>query len=475
MKTYSTQQINAYFVITRGQAQATGTSVPEVHGHSKPLDPNLKPEKDNTLKKHVFTPSVNPVISKGISSTSRLQTSMPRAIPPVQLPIKYNPPISQQIPQTPRTTPQISQARVVAGSSGSFTTAGGGPTPSKRVITPIAGSTPTHILQVHTHSTPQSSRTKSVTRGMDLDVPKFDLDDGSKGFTPIPLSGQDIDFTHPSFKAPQQVIAKPAALRDLRGDPFLDPKDEKPLEEAMVEGNFRSPILEDFIIPPTLSEETKGKTILAKNLPKQTDIDRLLAVLNRKILTRSRFPDGLKDLEAAYTHSACFKDIYDYLRYNKLPSNPRKAHQTQINANNHFLLGTLLFKLISNKLGVMNPVLCVPPSKMDLVLDHYHSSLLGGHQGMTKTLMTLQERFFCPRLGDIVRSYIVSCHVCQLFKNSKRFDRPFLQRKYDINQGTMTCISMDIKHMPGSSKGHNYILVMLCEISNFMVTAPMVM
>ena len=38
----------------------------------------------------------------------------------------------------------------------------------------------------------------------------------------------------------------------------------------------------------------------------------------------------------------------------------------------------------------------------------------------------------------------------------------------------MTCISMDIKHMPTSSTGHKYILVMLCEISNFMVTAPMV-
>ena len=124
MKTYSTQQINAYFVMTRGQVQATGTSVPEVHGHSKPLDPNLKPEKDNTLKKHVFTPSVNPAISKGISSTSSPQTSVPRATPPVQLPIKYNPPISQQIPQTPRTTPQISQTKVATGSSGSFTPAG---------------------------------------------------------------------------------------------------------------------------------------------------------------------------------------------------------------------------------------------------------------------------------------------------------------------------------------------------------------
>ena len=73
--------------------------------------------------------------------------------------------------------------------------------------------------------------------------------------------------------------------------------------------------------------------------------------------------------------------------------------------------------------------------------------------------MTLQEKFFCPRLGDIVRSYIVSCHVCQLFKNSKILDRPFMQRKYDINQGTMTSISMDIKHMPGLSSGHLYILM----------------
>ena len=102
----------------------------------------------------MFTPSVNPVISKGISSTSGPQTSVPRDIPPVQLPIKYNPPISQQILQTPRKTPQISQARVATGSSGSFTPVGGGPTPLKGEITPAAGSKPTYIPQVPTHSTP---------------------------------------------------------------------------------------------------------------------------------------------------------------------------------------------------------------------------------------------------------------------------------------------------------------------------------
>ena len=216
MKTYSTQQINAYFVMTRGQAQAAGTSVPEVHGHSKPLDPNLKPEKDNTLKKHVFTPSVNPAFSTGIPSVSAAKPSVPRAIPPVQLPIKYIPPTSQLVPQTPRKTPQISTAKVTPGSSGSFTPVGGGPTPLKGGITPIIGSTPTHIPHTHTHSTPQSSRMRSFTRGKDLEVPKFDLDDDSQGSTQVPLLGAEPDFRHPSFKAQQQTIAKPATVRDLR-------------------------------------------------------------------------------------------------------------------------------------------------------------------------------------------------------------------------------------------------------------------
>ena len=87
MKVYSTQQINSYCVMTRGQAQATEASVPEVHGHSKPLDPNLKPEKDNVLQKQVFTPTVNSGTSANIPSTSGIQPSVPKVMPPVQLPI----------------------------------------------------------------------------------------------------------------------------------------------------------------------------------------------------------------------------------------------------------------------------------------------------------------------------------------------------------------------------------------------------
>ena len=50
---------------------------------------------------------------------------------------------------------------------------------------------------------------------------------------------------------------------------------------------------------------------------------------------------------------------------------------------------------------------------------------------------------------------------------------PLKRRIIDINAPMLTHISMDIKHMPPSKEKFLYILVLLCEASNFIVAAPM--
>ena len=50
-------------------------------------------------------------------------------------------------------------------------------------------------------------------------------------------------------------------MHDLKGDPWLDPKAEPPLEESAVDAQFRHPMQDNFIIPPTLAEATKNKTL----------------------------------------------------------------------------------------------------------------------------------------------------------------------------------------------------------------------
>ena len=193
----------------------------------------------------------------------------------------------------------------------------------------------------------------------------------------------------PLMNVPSQQIVR--SEKDLEPVQEIGPNLETPLLEAQTEAMFRVPEPEDFVLPPALSEHAKGKTMVAQNLPKQSDIDKLMKQLNRKILTQTRFPSSLKDLEVAYCNSAALKDIYQFLKYNKLPTSRRLAKRIEANSLDYYVLGTLLFKYVHQKSGEVEAVLCIPPSKIDFILDIYHGILIDGHQGMNKTLRTLSS------------------------------------------------------------------------------------
>ena len=55
-------------------------------------------------------------------------------------------------------------------------------------------------------------------------------------------------------------------------------------------------------------------------MPKQTDIDKILKVIQRKVLKGTHLPVEIKEIQVEYLHSSHFKDIYLYLSQNKLPS-----------------------------------------------------------------------------------------------------------------------------------------------------------
>ena len=210
-------------------------------------------------------------------------------------------------------------------------------------------------------------------------------------------------------------------------------------------------------------------------LPKQADIDRIMQQISRKYLTKLQLPCSIRDMQAAYLSSPHFRDIYLSVGTNKMPSQARSAKKLESDLMNavYMIHGGLLYRYMRNSTGDPDPVLCVPVSKIYVFLEQFHSSILGGHMGMSKCVLTLQQKFYCPILAYHVRMYIISCHVCQTFKNHKRFDRPFNRRIIDINAPALTHISMDIKHMPPSKDKFQYILVILCEVSNFIVAVTM--
>ena len=154
-----------------------------------------------------------------------------------------------------------------------------------------------------------------------------------------------------------------------------------------------------------------------------------------------------------------------------MPLGKGAAKKLDQNARNYLILDGLLFKILDDGEGNLDTVLCISTSKVHILLNAYHSSLLGGHTGITKCYHTISQRFYCPNLAENLRAYITGCHVCQLFKKGKDIKRPY-QKRINLNVPAMTKISMDIKQMP-INKGYSHILVLLYEVTNYMVALPL--
>ena len=101
----------------------------------------------------------------------------------------------------------------------------------------------------------------------------------------------------------------------------------------------------------------------------------------------------------------------------------------------------------------------------------YHSSLFTGHQGVIRMYLTIVDKFCIAGLIHYLRSYIKGGHICQLFKNKKLAVRQLKQR-INLNYRSISRLSMDLKVMPKSHRGHKLIFGIIDEVTNYLITVP---
>ena len=168
--------------------------------------------------------------------------------------------------------------------------------------------------------------------------------------------------------------------------------------------------------------------------------------------------------------SPCFKDIFLYLAQNKLPSTKSVIRKVETLAECYILLNSLLFK-ISTTPDKQSTLLAIPKTCADKIITLYHASLLAGHQGIIKTYLTVNDKFFIPNPIHYLQSYIKGCHICQLACNEKQPTRQ-LQTRINPNYIPLSRLSMDIKVMPRPQKGHKCISCTIVEVTNYLITIP---
>ena len=81
-------------------------------------------------------------------------------------------------------------------------------------------------------------------------------------------------------------------------------------------------------------------SIICKHIPRQSDIDKIVRNIETCIIHSLELPIQAQDLVKAYQHSTRFRDIYQYITDEKLPSGTKAQNcfrAEALNYVNHFL------------------------------------------------------------------------------------------------------------------------------------------
>ena len=109
-------------------------------------------------------------------------------------------------------------------------------------------------------------------------------------------------------------------IEDINPSINFDFEENSPFQEGVMSETFQRLDKSFFQDPKELGVLINKGNLIHKYLPKQTDIDKILGVIQRKVLKGTHLPVKIKEIQAGYLHSSYFKDQYLYLSQNKLPS-----------------------------------------------------------------------------------------------------------------------------------------------------------
>ena len=109
-------------------------------------------------------------------------------------------------------------------------------------------------------------------------------------------------------------------IQDISPNINFNFKENSPFQEGVMSETFQRLDNSFFQDPKELGDLINKGNFVHKYLPKQMDIDKILEVIQRRVLKGTHLPVEVKEIQAGYLYSPYFKDLCLYLSQNKLPS-----------------------------------------------------------------------------------------------------------------------------------------------------------
>ena len=275
-----------YLVQIRSQVRSSGIRLLEIHGVNKSLDPHVQPGKQKsfpiqTVNKGMPThPIPKPRIGQGRAGLRRKV----KTLQPI--------PLSCQLPTQP-ITKHVQKA-----------------------VMPLPE--PTNQLQSHVQS---QILPRPLSQHHRIDPTHIPQQIGPK-IQHRPTPSYHDPYTRPPPKPPD--ISDPLNgqkdILDNNSDRKVEIEENSPFQEGIISEIYDRPDDSCMQEPQELTDLIDTTKLIQKYLPKQTDIDKILDIIKRKVLKGMHLPLTVKEIQAGYLTSLYFKDLYLFLSQNKLPS-----------------------------------------------------------------------------------------------------------------------------------------------------------
>ena len=110
-----------------------------------------------------------------------------------------------------------------------------------------------------------------------------------------------------------------------------------PFQENIISEIYERPNKSYFQEQVELKDLIGTRNIIQQFLPKQTDVDKILDIIKGKVFKGTHLPLMIKEIQAEYLSSLYFKDIYQYLAQNRLPSKKSVMRKVEILAEKYIL------------------------------------------------------------------------------------------------------------------------------------------
>ena len=154
-------------------------------------------------------------------------------------------------------------------------------------------------------------------------------------------------------------------IQDISPNINFDFKENSPFQEGIMSETYQRLDKTFFEEPKKLGDLINKGNFIHKYLPKQMDIDidKILEIIQRKVLKGTHMPIEIKEIQAGYLCSSYFKDLSLYLSQNKLPRSKVPIRNFETLAEKYVLLDSLLFNYCSRD--------CSPSSTRNMCRQDY--------------------------------------------------------------------------------------------------------